>query len=140
MSDAINEYETTNQSYEDICSKYGINRNAFFYHLRKHRITNQQTLNGGYSTRIINSNIVSKSQTVPEVDNEGNKLVCVNTNSKKMQQYMKQHDVTASLSSSYSEKTKNKAERVISIRFLRVNNYSHFINMSLRYNNVKNNN
>ena len=111
ISDAINEYETTNKTYTDVCLKYNINRNAFFYHLRKHRINNQQTLNGGYSTRNI-PNSVTNSQTVPEIDNEGNKLISFNTDSKKVRQYMKQHDISSSLSSSNNEKPKKKPERV----------------------------
>ena len=102
VSDAINEYETTDQAYTEIISKYGINRNAFFYHLRKHRLNNQQ-VGAPHSA--------SKTSSV-ELDADRNKLISFNTNSGKMREYIKQHDITSSLSSTQSEKPKKKPERV----------------------------
>ena len=103
VSDAIHEYETTDQPHTEVISKYGINRNAFFYHLRKHRTSNLQQ--GGTPTPTL------KAPTV-ELDADRNKLISLNTNSKKMREYIKQHDMSSALSSTQSEKQKRKPERV----------------------------
>ena len=103
VSDAINEYETTDEAYTEIISKYGINRNAFFYHLRKHRIN---SLQGGSPP-----NTTLKASSV-ELDADRNKLISLNTNSKKMREYIKQHNISSSLSSTQSEKQRKKPERV----------------------------
>ena len=103
VSDAIREYETTDQPYTEIISKYCINRNAFFYHLRKHRTNNLQQ--GGTPTTTL------KAPSI-ELDADRNKLISLNTNSKKMREYIKQHDMSSALSSTQSEKQKRKPERV----------------------------
>ena len=100
MPDAINEYENTKQTYKEICEKYDISINSFFYYLKKSRTTSiEMTRMGEIKIKKIkpqkgnslqnfeNSNIFS------EIDSEGNKLVSFNTTSKKMKEYMKHHNI-----------------------------------------------
>ena len=70
---------------------------------------NQQQ--GGNPHNPINSCAVW-SQTSPEIDKDRNMLVSVNTNSRKIREYIKQHDIGSSLSASQSEKPKKKPEQV----------------------------
>ena len=86
IANAISEYENTNYTHNEICLKYGINVNTFFYHLRKHR--NQ---NGGTDAFTQQAGRLANKNDNLTSDNE--KLVFINTNNKKMNAYMTQHNI-----------------------------------------------
>ena len=86
ITNALNEYENTTITHNEVCLKYGINVNSFFYHLRKHRMNKQ---NGGYS------NISTNAQNENILIN-GDRMVSLDTNNKKMNAYMKQHNMKPS--------------------------------------------
>ena len=92
MNDAINEYLTSNSRYIDICNKYNIKSYTFFYHLKKFRNLNNQ--NGG-NVNNCNKNVNNSNATISsDAYVEGNKIVTIKTNTKKMQEYMKQHSMS----------------------------------------------
>ena len=93
IANAISEYENTNYTHNEICLKYGINVNTFFYHLRKHR--NQ---NGGTDAFTQQAGRLANKNDNLTSDNE--KLVFINTNNKKNERI---HDAT-------QYKTRNRAK------------------------------
>ena len=119
MPDAINEYNNTKQTHKEICEKYDININSFFYYLKKNRIASIEMSHRGLDAEqnpasrsridetFKNSRVTQKikpqkgsslqnsenTNILSEIDGEGNKLVSFNTTSKKMKEYMKQHNV-----------------------------------------------
>ena len=88
MTEAINEYNTTTQTYDEICDKFGIEKYTFYYHLRRKHRRNTKTQTGG---EVVNHDInISctnrKTQAIndtTETDSDGNKLVFLKTDSKK---------------------------------------------------------
>ena len=64
--------------------------------------------NRAFLSRSPEACVMQASQTSPEIDKDRNMLVSLNTNSRKMREYIKQHDI----GSSQSEKPKKKPERV----------------------------
>ena len=85
MNNAINEYLSSNLTYIEICHKYDIRSYTFFYHLKKFR-TNPLTGGGNVSNENLSNVNISALN--------GNKIVDINTNSKKMQEYIKQHSMS----------------------------------------------
>ena len=95
ITDAIIEYESSSQTYIEICNKYGVNSSSFFYHLKKHRMNKSQS--GG--------TVIS---TIPnDTSSSGDKLVFLDTTDRKMTAYMKQHNIKPT-----SDEKKKKPERV----------------------------
>ena len=95
ITDAIIEYESSSQTYIEICNKYGVNSSSFFYHLKKHRMNKSQS--GG--------TVIS---TIPnDTSSSGDKLVFLDTTDRKMTAYMKQHNIKQT-----SDEKKKKPERV----------------------------
>lgn len=61
---AIEEYENTGSTCMDVCGKYDIEKNIFFYYLRKYRMENNASLTnhqlGGGKIRINKKNVANK--------------------------------------------------------------------------------
>ena len=99
MSNAINEYLLSNQSYIEICDKYDIKSYTFFYHLKKHRMNITLSLTGGgiVNNASKNPSNVNISACLPAGQtgqaSNGDKIVSINTSSKKMQEYLKHHPI-----------------------------------------------
>ena len=52
LPDAVYEYETTKQTHKEICQKYDIDINSFFYNLKKSRTAQTQTTQNKYNNSI----------------------------------------------------------------------------------------
>ena len=93
IAEAIYEFENSTQPYGQVCDKFGIERTSFYYHLRKHRM-NQK---GGSHIYSLNANSTNKNPSTSafstETPSNSDKLVYINTNNRKMTQYMTQHNM-----------------------------------------------
>ena len=104
ITDAIIEYESSSQTYIEICNKYGVNSSSFFYHLKKHRMNKSQS-GGTVISTIAN-----------DTSSSGDKLVFLDTTDRKMTAYMKQHARPVSAHEhnikQTSDEKKKKPERI----------------------------
>ena len=109
MAEAVYEFENSTQPNEQVCDKFGVEKTSFYYHLRKYRTKKQQggnvhiPVNSCANSSSLHDNraflsrspeacVMQASQTSPEIDKDRNMLVSLNTNSRKMREYIKQHD------------------------------------------------
>ena len=105
ITNAVNEYENTYLTYDEICMKYKINKSMLYYHLRKHRMNNQ---NGG-NVNIKPSVICNlPDEPIDNVSLESDKTVFINTNNKKMNAYMAQHNINKNKEPQESLKEKKR--------------------------------